>query len=139
MNTPHIKFGFGTRETALWFRLLCPIVITVSNPAWVPLKMHIISLRFSSKGKLEYSYSHGTSDKPLLGETIGERFDKAVERFPDREAYVFYEDGNRASFSHFKQEVRNYLLRGKKNKRKKKKNKILILAFNGKISVQPQH
>lgn len=59
----------------------------------------------SSKGKLEYSYSHGTSDKPLLGETIGERFDKAVERFPDREAYVFYEDGNRASFSHFKQEV----------------------------------
>jgi len=66
----------------------------------------VIILCSSLSGKLQCSYCHGTYDKPLLGETIGERFDKAVDRFPDREAYVFCEDGNRASFSQFKQEVR---------------------------------
>ncbi|XP_073252668.1 medium-chain acyl-CoA ligase ACSF2, mitochondrial-like [Porites lutea] len=54
---------------------------------------------------LKYSYSHGTSTKPLLGDTIGGRFDKVVERFPEREAYVFCEDGHRATFSEFKHEV----------------------------------
>ena len=56
--------------------------------------------------RLKYSYSHGTSTKPLLDDTIGERFDKVVERFPEREAYVFCEDGHRATFSEFKPEVR---------------------------------
>ena len=56
--------------------------------------------------RFKYSYSHGTSSKPLLGDTIGERFDKVVERFPEREAYVFCEDGHRATFSEFKHEVR---------------------------------
>ena len=71
----------------------------------VILNLSVIIYIFSSNSKLVYSYCHGTSDKPLLGETIGERFDRAVEKFPDREAYVFCEDGSRASFSQFKQEV----------------------------------
>ncbi|MDA8346618.1 MAG: AMP-binding protein [Thermaerobacter sp.] len=34
------------------------------------------------------SYVHGASDQPLLGQTIGELFDKTVLRFGDREALV---------------------------------------------------
>ncbi|KAL9973510.1 hypothetical protein ACROYT_G019979 [Oculina patagonica] len=55
--------------------------------------------------KFTQSYCHGTSEQPLLGTTIGQMFEKTVEKFPDREAYVFCEDGDRATFSQFKQEV----------------------------------
>jgi fatty-acyl-CoA synthase len=34
------------------------------------------------------SYVHGASDTPLLGQTIGENLDRAVERWGDREALV---------------------------------------------------
>lgn len=34
------------------------------------------------------SYVHGASDVPLIGATVGECFDRTVERFPDREALV---------------------------------------------------
>jgi fatty-acyl-CoA synthase len=34
------------------------------------------------------SYSHGTFDIPLLGETIGANFERTVARFPDRPALV---------------------------------------------------
>ena len=34
------------------------------------------------------SYSHGGSDTPLLGETIGENLRRTVENFGDREALV---------------------------------------------------
>jgi fatty-acyl-CoA synthase len=55
--------------------------------------------------KLTQSYVHGISDKPLIGDTIGQRIDKIAERFPDREAYVFCEDDKRATFAEFKEEV----------------------------------
>nr|XP_058971421.1 medium-chain acyl-CoA ligase ACSF2, mitochondrial-like isoform X1 [Pocillopora verrucosa] len=61
--------------------------------------------RRSTNKKLTQSYYHGTSLQPLLGYTIGQMFDKTVEKFPDREAYVFCEDGDRATFSQFQQEV----------------------------------
>jgi fatty-acyl-CoA synthase len=34
------------------------------------------------------SYASGTSDAPLLGETIGQNFDRTVARFPQRDALV---------------------------------------------------
>ncbi len=34
------------------------------------------------------SYTSGTSDKPLLGLTIGEMFDQIVEQYSDNEALV---------------------------------------------------
>jgi fatty-acyl-CoA synthase len=37
---------------------------------------------------MEPSYSHGASNTPLLGETIGENLDRAVASFGDREALV---------------------------------------------------
>ena len=47
------------------------------------------------------SYVHGTSDVPLLGETIGENLRRTVERFPDREALVVPYQGYRASYRQF--------------------------------------
>ena len=38
--------------------------------------------------KLTQSYISGTSDKPLLGITIGDLFDQTVEKFPDHLAFV---------------------------------------------------
>ncbi len=44
------------------------------------------------------SYVHGTSDVPLLGETIGENLRRTVERFPDRDALVVPYQGYRATY-----------------------------------------
>ncbi|KAJ7327731.1 hypothetical protein OS493_026609 [Desmophyllum pertusum] len=61
----------------------------------------------SSHEKLQFSYCQGLSSKRFIGETIGQRLDKTVEKFPDREAYVCCEDNERATFAEFQQEVDN--------------------------------
>ncbi|XP_070197627.1 medium-chain acyl-CoA ligase ACSF2, mitochondrial-like isoform X2 [Littorina saxatilis] len=48
--------------------------------------------------KRKWSYSHGVSDIPLLGVTIGNLLQDRVEQHPDRDAVVFYQDGQRLSF-----------------------------------------
>ena len=45
------------------------------------------------------SYEHGTSDVPLLGETIGENLTRTATRFPDREALVDCPSGRRWSYA----------------------------------------
>jgi fatty-acyl-CoA synthase len=44
------------------------------------------------------SYAHGTSQTPLLGETIGANLRRTVERFGDRDALVVRAQGHRASY-----------------------------------------
>ena len=44
------------------------------------------------------SYTHGASEIPLLGETIGENLRRAVERFPEREALVVRSQKYRATY-----------------------------------------
>ena len=44
------------------------------------------------------SYSHGVSDVPLLGETIGANLERAVARFGDRDAVVSCHQGVRMSY-----------------------------------------
>src|SRR5438067_226795 len=44
------------------------------------------------------SYVHGASDVPLIGETIGARFDRMAERFADRDALVVRHQGIRWSY-----------------------------------------
>jgi fatty-acyl-CoA synthase len=44
------------------------------------------------------SYVHGTSDVPLLGETIGENLRRTAQRHPDREALVVPYQGYRATY-----------------------------------------
>jgi fatty-acyl-CoA synthase len=45
------------------------------------------------------SYVSGTSAKPLLGLTIGALFDQIVERFPDNEALVVRQQGQRFTYA----------------------------------------
>ena len=55
--------------------------------------------------KLTQSYVHGASATPLIGETIGNRFDQAVERWPEHEALVVRHQGIRWRYRELKQEV----------------------------------
>ncbi len=54
---------------------------------------------------LEQSYVHGTSDKALIGDTIGAHFDKIVARWPDREALVVRHQDIRWTYGEFKRQV----------------------------------
>lgn len=47
------------------------------------------------------SYEHGSSEMPLLGETITERLRRTVELFPDREALVVPYQNYRATYQEF--------------------------------------
>jgi fatty-acyl-CoA synthase len=47
------------------------------------------------------SYSHGTCDIPLKGETIGENLRKIVEKHGEREALVVLEQGYRVTYNEF--------------------------------------
>ncbi|GAT83835.1 AMP-binding protein [Streptomyces sp. F-3] len=47
------------------------------------------------------SYAHGTSDVPLLGDTIGANLDRAVAAFGDREALVDIPSGRRWTYAEF--------------------------------------
>ncbi len=51
------------------------------------------------------SYASTTSDKPLLGMTIGEMFDATVARFPDNEALVSRQQGLRYTYRQFAVQV----------------------------------
>ncbi len=53
----------------------------------------------------ELSYEHGTSQIPLLGETIGENLRKTVEKFPDRDALVVISQDYRATYRQFWDQV----------------------------------
>uniref|UniRef100_H3C321 Medium-chain acyl-CoA ligase ACSF2, mitochondrial n=1 Tax=Tetraodon nigroviridis TaxID=99883 RepID=H3C321_TETNG len=51
------------------------------------------------------SYVHGTSSVSLLYQTVGQRLDSTVQRWPEREAVVCVQDGIRRTFSQFQQDV----------------------------------
>ncbi len=51
------------------------------------------------------SYSHGASDVPLLGETIGVNFDRTVVRFPNRPALISCQQGIRWTYRELAEKV----------------------------------
>ena len=51
------------------------------------------------------SYASGTSDKPLLGSTIGELFDKVTNEYPKREAIVSVHQNIRFTYSELAEQV----------------------------------
>ena len=51
------------------------------------------------------SYTSGTSEKPLLGLTIGDLFDQIAERYPDNEALVSCHQDLRYSYRQLRDEV----------------------------------
>ncbi|KAM7387222.1 hypothetical protein PAMA_009707 [Pampus argenteus] len=57
------------------------------------------------KPSLTCSYVHGTSSISLLPLTVGQCLDSAAQRWPDREAVAFLQDGIRKTFAQFQQDV----------------------------------
>src|SRR5215218_6099804 len=57
------------------------------------------------------SYASGIASKPLIGETIGENLERAVARFPEREALVVRQQGVRLTYAQLDEQV-NGLARG---------------------------
>ena len=55
--------------------------------------------------KVTTSYVHGISPTPLLGQTVGQLFDKAVERWPGNEALVVRHQEIRWTYRDLKREV----------------------------------
>ena len=53
----------------------------------------------------ELSYSHGSSNIPLIGETIGALFDRITSQFPEREALVIRHQKIRYTYLQFKKVV----------------------------------
>jgi len=53
----------------------------------------------------QWSYVSGTSDKPLLGVTIGDMFDAIVARYPDNEALVVCHQALRYTYRQLKAQV----------------------------------
>ncbi|MFI6310260.1 AMP-binding protein [Nocardia fusca] len=51
------------------------------------------------------SYACGTSDTPLLGDTIGDNFDRTVATYPGREALVDVPTGRRWTYAQLRQDV----------------------------------
>jgi fatty-acyl-CoA synthase len=51
------------------------------------------------------SHTAGETDVPLIEQTIGDSFDETVARFPDREALVDVEQGNRWTWAELKRDV----------------------------------
>jgi len=50
---------------------------------------------------ISYSYASGTSEQPLLGQTIGQNLAITAQRFPDNDALVCVQQGYRATYKEF--------------------------------------
>ncbi|MEQ2165154.1 hypothetical protein GOODEAATRI_014089, partial [Goodea atripinnis] len=74
-----------------YFRLKEELGIHVDSPPVIPT--------------LTTSYVHGTSSTSLLHDTVAEALQKTVERWPDREAVAFLQNGVRKTFAEFQQDV----------------------------------
>ena len=53
----------------------------------------------------EISYASGASDKPLLGDTIGDKFDEIASKYPEREAIVSIHQNIRFTYNELAKEV----------------------------------
>lgn len=53
------------------------------------------------------SYVHGASEKPLIGETIGDHFDALCRRFSEREALVVRHQNQRMTYGQLQEAVDN--------------------------------
>src|SRR3569833_2156520 len=78
---------------------------------------------------MQPSYASGTSDRPLLGETIGENLARTVARFGDREALVDVATGRRWTYAPFDADV-NRLARGLRERGVEKGDRVGIWAPN---------
>jgi fatty-acyl-CoA synthase len=74
----------------------------------IGMMIQLLCFAFASKENamtIESSYVSGTSEKPLLGITIGDLFDQIVAQYPANEALVVRHQGLRYSYTELKQQV----------------------------------
>ncbi|XP_053530850.1 medium-chain acyl-CoA ligase ACSF2, mitochondrial isoform X2 [Ictalurus punctatus] len=69
------------------------------------------SVHVDSPSASNMSYVHGPTSVPLLSLTVGQSLQATVNKWPDRDAVVFLQDGVRKSFYQFQHEV-NHLAAG---------------------------
>lgn len=62
------------------------------------------SMNGKSKG-IKKSYIHGSTNSPLLFDTIGERLRLAARKFPDREVVIFKKEGVRKTYRELLKDV----------------------------------
>lgn len=62
----------------------------------------------NSPSALNISYVHGPTSVSLLSLTVGQSLQTTVNKWPDREAVVFVQDGVRKTFSQFQHEVGSF-------------------------------
>ena len=53
------------------------------------------------KVPLTWSYVHGASARPMLGCSIGERLDRAAEKTPNADAFIFHKAQKKFTFEQF--------------------------------------
>ncbi|MEV0124698.1 AMP-binding protein [Streptomyces sp. NPDC050703] len=80
-------------------------------------------------GQGAFSYAHGTSGTPLLGDTIGRNLDRAVASFPERDALVDVAAGTRWTYAEFGDAVAR-LARGFLGSGVEKGDRVGIWAVN---------
>jgi len=56
-------------------------------------------------GKVSHSYAFCGSEKPLIGNTIGEMFDEIAEKYPDNDAIVSLHQGKRYTYRELQNEL----------------------------------
>lgn len=79
------------------------LLASVSQLLFLHSALHTRTL--SASRRVTNSYIQGTLDIPLINKTVGQCLDETAERFPHRDAFVFYRDGVRKTFARFKEEV----------------------------------
>jgi len=84
-------------------RLPPPAAAAAGAPAAATRGIHVDSPPIVPT--LTTSYAHGTSSTSLLHTTVAESLLRTVERWPDKEAVVFVQDGIRKTFAQFQQDV----------------------------------
>lgn len=55
--------------------------------------------------QVRLSYAYGTSNQPLLGMTIGEKFDQACQQYAEQDALVSVHQNVRLSYKELQQQV----------------------------------
>jgi hypothetical protein len=70
-----------------------------------PREVVAVSTAESAAAPVVPSYASGTSDVPLLGDTIGDNFDRVVAAQPDHEAMVDVPSGRRWTYAQMREDV----------------------------------
>ena len=86
-----------------WLKL-CDCLKHMPTMQWFKRSLSASAI-IASKANLSLSYSHSPSKFPMLGETFGQRLEWAVNKVPERDAFVFPKLNVRYTFAQYLQNV----------------------------------